>query len=318
MSGALPHVPVMLPEVLAALSPRGGEIYVDGTFGAGGYTRAFLEAADCTVIAIDRDKSALEAGAALKEKYGERLVLLYGCFGDAPSLVREAGFENGVDGFVLDVGVSSMQIDRAERGFSFRADAPLDMRMDQAGGAPDAADAVNGLSEKELADIIYRYGEERHSRRIARRIVEARGQEPIRTTGRLAEIVRACVPRSRKDAIDPATRTFQALRIYVNDELGELSRALSGAEGMLREGGRLVVVSFHSLEDSLVKAFMREKSGRQSHGSRYLPEVAQAGAPSFSLPFQKPIFPSDEENAVNPRARSARLRCAVRAEGGGA
>lgn len=306
-----PHIPVMLDEVLTALSPRDGEIYVDGTFGAGGYSRAFLQAAGCTVVAIDRDLSAIEGGAALKKEFAGRLLLVRGRFGDALGLVRDAGFET-VDGFVLDVGVSSMQLDQAERGFSFRHDAALDMRMDRGSGAT-AADAVNGLPEKELADIIYRYGEERHSRRIARRIVAARAEAPIETTGRLAEIVRAVVPKSRKDAIDPATRTFQALRIYVNDELGELERALAAAEALLREGGRLIVVSFHSLEDSIVKKFLRDRSGAESRGSRYLPEAPGGEtAPTFALVSRKAVFASEREAALNPRARSARLRYAIR------
>ncbi len=306
-----PHIPVMLNDVLAALSPQSGELYVDGTFGAGGYTSAFLDAADCSVVAIDRDLSALEAGAALKDKYAPRLTLLRGRFGDALSLVNDAGFAS-VDGFVLDVGVSSMQLDQARRGFSFRYDAPLDMRMDQSAGQT-AADVVNSADEKDLADIIYRYGEERQSRRIARRIVAARAEAPIETTGQLAEIVRSVVHKSHKDTIDPATRTFQALRIYVNDELGELERALEAAESLLSEGGRLIVVSFHSLEDSIVKRFLRERAGLESRGSRYLPDVQDdAPAPTFMLPSRKAIFPSKEEAASNPRARSARMRVAIR------
>lgn len=306
-----PHIPVMLNDVLAALAPQDGEVYVDGTFGAGGYSSAFLDASDCTVLAIDRDRSALEAGAALTEKYGQRLVLNYGCFGDVLALVRAAGYER-VDGFVIDIGVSSMQIDQAERGFSFRYDAPLDMRMDRDSGGRTAADIVNTLAEKDLADLIYRYGEERHSRRIARQIVVARAEAPIETTGRLADLVRAAVPKS-KDQIDPATRTFQALRIAVNDELGELERALATSEHLLSEGGRLIVVSFHSLEDSIVKHFLRERSGQQGRGSRYLPDAPDDGdLPSFTLPSRKAVFPSEEESASNPRARSARMRVAVR------
>lgn len=308
---ASPHIPVMIGNVLAALAPQDGEVYVDGTFGAGGYTKAFLDSADCTVIAVDRDKTALENGAALKEQYGERLILIHGRFGDALALVREAGFDN-IDGFILDVGVSSMQLDQARRGFSFRYDAPLDMRMDQSGGDDSAADIVNALSEKDLADIIYRYGEERHSRRIAKRIVEERAEAPIETTGRLADIVRAVLPKSHKDNIDPATRTFQALRIYVNDELGELERALSAAENLLRENGRLVVVSFHSLEDSIVKKFLREHAGQQGRGSRHAPQVSAETPATFTLPSRKAVFPSDQETALNPRARSARLRYALR------
>lgn len=306
-----PHIPVMLNEVLAALAPQDGEVYVDGTFGAGGYTTAFLKNADCRVIAIDRDRTALENGRALQEKFGGRLMLLHGRFGDAGTLVREAGFET-IDGFVLDVGVSSMQIDQAQRGFSFRFDGPLDMRMDQDGDGPTAADIVNGCEEKELADIIWRFGDERHSRRIARAILRAREEEPVTTTGRLADIVRSAVPKSKKDGIDPATRTFQALRIYVNDELGELERALAAAEELLAEGGRLVVVSFHSLEDGLVKKFLRERAGQEGRGSRYLPETEAVADSTFTLPHRKPVQPSDEEAQTNPRARSARLRVAIR------
>lgn len=306
-----PHIPVMIDNVLAALAPKDGEIYVDGTFGAGGYSKAFLDSADCTVIAIDRDQTAIDNGAALKEEYGDRLVLVHGRFGDALELVRDAGYEF-VDGFVLDVGVSSMQLDQAQRGFSFRYDAPLDMRMDQNGDDDTAADVVNTLPEKELADIIYQYGEERHSRRIAKRIVEERAEAPIETTGRLADIVRAVVPQSHKDKIDPATRTFQALRVYVNDELGELDRALEGAEDLLRENGRLIVVSFHSLEDAQVKKFLRERSGNEAQGSRHLPAVNVPDPATFTLPSRKAVFPSDDETASNPRARSARMRCGIR------
>lgn len=307
----MPHIPVMIDNVLAALEPKDGEVYVDGTFGAGGYSTAFLDRADCTVIAIDRDQTAIDNGAALKEKYGDRFVLIHGRFGDALELVREAGFEF-VDGFILDVGVSSMQLDQTERGFSFRGDAPLDMRMDRGGDDNSAADIVNTLPEKELADIIYQYGEERHSRRIAKRIIDERAEEPITTTGRLADIVRAVVPKSHKDNLDPATRTFQALRIYVNDELGELERALQSAEILLRENGRLVVVSFHSLEDAIVKKFLRARSGQSDQGSRHLPQVEMTAEAVFMLPSKKAVFPSDDETASNPRARSARMRYARR------
>ena len=310
MSGA-PHIPVMLDNVLTALAPKDGEVYVDGTFGAGGYSKAFLDHADCTVIAIDRDKTAIENGAALKEKYGDRLVLIHGRFGDALELVRAAGYEF-IDGFILDVGVSSMQLDQAARGFSFRHDAPLDMRMDQDGDDDSAADIINTLPEKELADVVYQYGEERHSRRIAKRIVAARTEAPIETTGQLADIVRAVVPSSPKDKIDPATRTFQALRIYVNDELGELDRALGAAEELLAENGRLVIVSFHSLEDTRVKKFLRVHAGETGHGSRHLPQAESEQPPAFTLPSKKAVFPSEEESASNPRARSARLRWAIR------
>jgi 16S rRNA (cytosine1402-N4)-methyltransferase len=304
----------MRDEVVAAMKPAPREVYIDGTFGAGGYTRALLDASDCTVIAIDRDGDAIARAAALKKEYGERFVFLSGCFGDALALVREAGYDY-VDGFVLDLGVSSMQFDQAERGFSFRFDGPLDMRMGAQEETDTAADLVNALGEEDLANIIYMYGEEKFSRRIARRIVEARGQARIERTGQLADIVRAAIPRSPKDRIDPATRTFQALRIAVNDELGELRRALAAAEHMLKPGGRLVIVSFHSLEDGIVKQFMFEHSGRVPRGSRHMPEMPGAApAPTFSLPASKPVFPGEAEIARNPRARSARLRLAVRTD----
>lgn len=311
MTAAAPHIPVMIGEVLAALSPHDGEIYIDGTFGAGGYTAAILDAADCRVIAIDRDSGAIAAGQALAGKYEGRLHLVHGNFGDVLALAQAAGCAR-VNGMVLDIGVSSMQIDRPERGFSFRFDGPLDMRMDPQSGGSTAADIVNNTEEEDLANLIYKFGEERHSRRIARAIVAARTQEPVVTTLRLAEIVRGAIPFAKKDAIDPATRTFQALRITVNDELGELERALAAAESLLAEGGRLVIVSFHSLEDGIVKKFMRERSGNESRGSRYFPETVIDDNPSFTLPSRKAVFPSPEECAANPRARSARLRVAIR------
>jgi 16S rRNA (cytosine1402-N4)-methyltransferase len=304
-----PHIPVMLNEVLAALKPAANEAYIDGTFGAGGYTSAILDAASCVVLAIDQDETALQRGAALKDKFGERLHLLRGNFADAGALIRAAGID-AVDGFVLDLGVSSMQLDQAERGFSFRQDGPLDMRMDQTGAGETAADIVNGYEESDLADIIYHYGEERHSRRVARAILEGR---PFTRTLQLAETVRAVVPKNFKSKIDPATRTFQGLRIAVNRELDVLRQALVAAESVLREDGRLVVVSFHSLEDTIVKQFLADRSGRLSGGSRYLPEnPAGQIAPTFSLPSGKATFPTDEESSANPRARSARLRVGIR------
>lgn len=313
MSAAAPHIPVMLDEVLSAISPSDGEVYVDGTFGAGGYTKAILERADCSVIAIDRDRSALERADDMKAHYKNRLVPLHGCFGDADMLAASAGYDQ-VHGFVLDLGVSSMQLDEAERGFSFRHDGPLDMRMDRGSDGPSAADIVNKTKEKDLADIIYHYGEERHSRRVARVVCEARKEAPITTTGALAEIVRRAVPPSRKDNIDPATRTFQALRIFVNRELDELKKALLAAIKLLREGGRLVVVSFHSLEDTIVKRFMLSLSSGQSGASRHLPVSDHALPQLFTLPSRKAVFPSQAEISQNPRSRSARLRCAVRTD----
>ncbi len=307
-----PHYPVMLPDVLATLMPKDGEVYVDGTFGAGGYTRAFLEMADCTVIAIDRDPSAQIRADKLKEEFGGRLIFLRGCFGDALELVNAAGFVQ-VDGFVLDVGVSSMQFDEAHRGFSFRYDAPLDMRMDTSQGQT-AADIVNQLGEEDLANLIYRYGEERKSRYIARKIVEERQIEPITTTLRLADIIRGVVYKSPKDKIDPATRTFQALRIAVTDELGELERGLLAAEKLLKSGGRLVVVSFHSLEDGIVKSFLYERAGKTASPSKYIPANANPCVPSFHLHPKKPSLPSDTETLQNPRSRSAKLRGAIRTD----
>lgn len=306
------HYPVMLPEVLESIAPAAGEVYVDGTFGAGGYTSAILEAADCRVIAIDRDGQAAERAKVLQEKYGERLIFVQGCFGDVEALLKENGFEK-VDGFVLDLGVSSFQIDQAQRGFSFRFDGPLDMRMDNASGQT-AADIVNSYEEKELADIIYRYGEERKSRQIAGKIVERRAQQKFETTEDLAALIREVVPKSFKDKIDPATRTFQALRIAVNDELGELERALAASKKILKSGGRLVVVSFHSLEDRMVKEFLRATSEQGAGGSRHLPEQTTQSPVLFDLPSKKALKPSEKECAENGRSRSARLRCAIRTE----
>jgi len=309
ISKHIAHRPVMLTEVLAVLSPRDGGVYVDGTFGAGGYSRAILEAADCIVWAIDRDPDAIRRGEDLAAAYPGRLRLVHGRFGEMAALLRERNVTL-VDGVALDLGVSSMQLDEAGRGFSFRADGPLDMRMDTAG--PSAAVAVNTLPESELADIIYRLGEERHSRRVARAIVTARKMAPITGTLALAGIVRQVVPRSR-DGIDPATRTFQALRIYVNDELGELDRALVAAEALLAPGGRLAVVAFHSLEDRRVKAFLRARAGAIPRTSRHLPATQEEGrAPTFSLIKGGAIKPSNDEVEGNPRARSARLRAATR------
>ena len=293
----------MLPEVMQHLAPVDGELHLDGTFGAGGYTRKILEAAHCTVIAIDRDPAARLRAQDLEHEFEGRFEFASACFGDAPEVLGG----RRVDGFVLDLGVSSFQIDEADRGFSFRFDGPLDMRMDN-GAGQTAADLVNTLAEEDLANLIYKYGEERLSRRIAKKIVERRREKKFETTNDLANVVRACVPKSPKDKIDPATRTFQALRIAVNDELGELERALGCAEHILKPGGRMVVVSFHSLEDSIVKAFFREKSGGNAKASRYLPEVANEQPPIFDLLTRKAIAPSDEECAQNPRSRSAKLR----------
>lgn len=304
------HYPVMLEEVLAALSPRGGEAYVDGTFGAGGYSRAILDAADCNLYAIDRDENALATAQGVTQDYGSRFKFLRGCFGDVEKLLNAHRVDR-VDGLVLDVGVSSMQIDQADRGFSFRFDGPLDMRMDTSQGET-AADIVNMYDEDDLADIIYRYGEERFSRRIARKIADRRTQERFTHTLDLANVVRDALPKGRNDRIDPATRTFQALRIAVNDELGELERALHASENILNDGGRLVVVSFHSLEDGMVKRFLKAKSGGQSV-SRHIPQVTPSVS-IFKMKSKKAVKPSDKEVQENARSRSARLRSAVRCE----
>ena len=302
------HTPVMMAEVLKVLEPRDGGLYVDGTFGAGGYSRALLQAADCRVCAFDRDPAAIAAGAALAEDVSDRLVLIEGRFGDMARLLAERRVER-VNGIALDLGVSSMQLDQAERGFSFMADGPLSMAMEQRG--PSAADAVNGLSEAELAQIIARYGEERRARQVARAIVAARREAPITRTAELAAIVCRVVKPGR-DGLHPATRTFQALRIHVNDELGELERGLRAAEQLLAPDGRLAVVAFQSLEDARVKAFLRQRSGALPAPSRHEPPAAAGQAPTFELLFRRAQRPSEAECAANPRARSARLRAARR------
>jgi 16S rRNA (cytosine1402-N4)-methyltransferase len=304
--GPAPHIPVLIRPALDFLHVRDGGVYVDGTFGAGGYARAILAAADCRVIAIDRDPTAVAGGADLVAASQGRLTLFEERFSGLERVARAAGHKR-VDGVVFDLGVSSMQLDRAARGFSFRHDGPLDMRMGASGAS--AADVVNAASEGDLADIVYGFGEERRARAIARAIVRARGETPIRTTGALAAIV-AAVVRARPGDIHPATRTFQALRIFVNDELGELSAALAAAERLLKEGGRLVVISFHSLEDRMVKTFMTARASAPA-GSRHAPERKSA-APSMRLITRRPVIADAEEIARNPRARSAKLRAAER------
>lgn len=304
------HKPVMLPEVLRALAPKKNEVYLDATFGAGGYSRAILESAECRVYAIDRDPNTIMLADALARDFPGRFLLLAGCFGDMLTLLAEQGVTQ-VDGIVLDIGVSSMQIDDASRGFSFKKDGPLDMRMSQAGIS--AQMLVNALPEKELADILYEYGEERASRPIAKAIVAARAQQPITTTGHLADIIRKVV---RGGEIDPATRSFQALRIKVNDELGELERALAASPALLKTGGRLIVVTFHSLEDRLVKRFLRpaERVTSRHDMAALVESERDAGRTPFDLPFKKAILASDEEMKTNPRARSAKMRVAIRNE----
>jgi 16S rRNA (cytosine1402-N4)-methyltransferase len=305
-----PHRPVLLTEVIEALSPRDGAIYVDGTFGAGGYSRALLEAAQCTVFAIDRDPDAVKGAAPLLDRYAGRLHIVQGRFGDMFTLLSARGIE-AVQGVTLDLGVSSMQLDQAERGFSFRFEGPLDMRMERSGRS--AADLVNELAERPLADLIFTFGEEKKARRIAKTIVAARALAPIDTTQHLAEIVRRAIGPGH-DRIDPATRTFQALRIAVNDELGEIDRGLAAAERLLAPGGRLAVVSFHSLEDRRVKQFLRDRSGRNPKASRHLPMQGSEATPTLRLIAPGGIEPGEPEIKANPRARSARLRVAERTE----
>ncbi len=306
--GPARHVPVLLAEVCEALGAGRGGLYVDGTFGAGGYTRGILAShAGTSVVGIDRDPTAIRRGQMLVRQARGRIELLEGRFGDLDKLVEPWA---PVDGVVLDIGVSSMQIDEAERGFSFRLDGPLDMRMEQSG--PSAADLVNGAAEAELADIIFHYGEERRSRAIARAIVEARRKAPFTTTRQLADLVAEHV-WAEPGGAHPATRVFQALRIAVNDELGELVRALHAAEKVLKPGGRLAVVTFHSLEDRIVKQFFTARTGRMATGSRHLP-MMEAPEATFVAPAKGPIVPSDKEIAANPRSRSAKLRYAVRSD----
>jgi 16S rRNA (cytosine1402-N4)-methyltransferase len=305
------HVPVMLAEVMDVLAPRKDGIYLDATFGGGGYAAAILERG-CTLVALDRDPAAIARGTALAARYPGRLTLIEGRFGAMLELLRAHGIA-ALDGVVMDFGVSSYQLDDPGRGFSFRADGPLDMRMGAEG--PTAAELVNHLPERELADLLHEFGEERAARRIARAIVAARAEAPIETTLALAKIVRRAVPRSadhaREGGIDPATRSFQALRIRVNDELGEIERALEQAASLLAPGGRLVVVAFHSLEDRLVKRFMQDAAGRAPRPSRHLPEQAPRRT-SFALLTPRALRPTEAEIAANPRARSARLRAIAR------
>jgi 16S rRNA (cytosine1402-N4)-methyltransferase len=299
----------MLPEVIRALRPTAGGIYVDGTFGAGGYSRAILEAADCTVYAIDRDPEAIARARAMAAEFGGRLIPLEGCFGDAAELLKAVNVTS-ITGLVLDIGVSSIQLSTPERGFSFQQNGALDMRMSKSGQS--AADVVNNFPERELADIIYSYGEERASRVIAKKIVAERALAPIETTLHLAGIIHSVVPRKPTSKTDTATKTFQALRIFVNDELGELERALEGAESIIAPEGRLVVVSFHSLEDSRVKDFLKERGGRLGNQSRHLPALPQGKDATFFIEANSGLKPSDAEIAVNPRSRSARLRYGIR------
>lgn len=298
------HYPVMLNEVLDALNIADGKIYVDATFGNGGYSEAILQKADCKVIALDRDATVAARAEELKQQFGSRFEFRAGQFGNFDQLVEEA-----IDGAVFDIGVSSMQLDQAERGFSFAKEAPLDMRMSQEG--TNAADLVNHLGETELADILYNYGEEKKSRQIAKKIIEARAVKEIATTTELANIIYQVIKRSHKQAIDPATRSFQALRIAVNDELGELQKGLAKASQRLKKDGRLVVVDFHSLEDRIVKTFFKNNTDKAVHISRYRQPAPSTSNAVFGF-ASKAIIPSAQELEQNSRSRSAKLRYAIK------
>lgn len=303
-----PHIPVLLHEVSRAIAPRDGGVYLDGTFGAGGYSREILEAANCTVLAIDRDPTAFAHAAALQDEFGDRLVCLEGCFGDMQALIASAGYEK-VDGVMLDLGVSSMQLDQAERGFSFMRDGPLDMRMSRDGVS--AEELLRTADAELLADILFVYGEERRSRAIARKIVEQRELEDLTRTGQLADLICSVLGQPRMKQAHPATRSFQALRIYLNDELGELVRGLQAAEQVLRPQGRLAAVTFHSLEDRIVKQFFAPRTGRAGRPSRHQPDIETPDA-SFRELDKRSAKARPEEVAANPRSRSARLRAGER------
>ena len=310
------HIPVLLSEVLQSLNPQDGELIIDGTFGAGGYTSAILDAAPCRVLAFDRDPRAIAAAAELLQRYAGRLTLIESPFSDMEDIAREDLREHSggfVDGVVLDIGVSSMQLDEAERGFSFQSDGPLDMRMSASGMS--AADFVNTGDEEDIANVIYQLGDEKRSRAIARAILKHRADRPYTRTLELADTVLHVFHGRRPDGKHPATRTFQALRIHVNDELGELARGLSAAECILKPGGRLVVVTFHSLEDRIVKKFFASRTGKEPGVSRHMPlQSIKLSEPSFRFLNSRPLTPSKGELDLNPRARSARLRWAVRTE----
>jgi 16S rRNA (cytosine1402-N4)-methyltransferase len=306
------HISVLRQEVVQALAPNDGEVFVDATFGAGGYSVAILAAAECSVFAIDRDPNAISAGRELPEVASGRLHLLHGRFGDMEILLQDAGIAR-VDGVTMDLGVSSMQIDEAARGFSVMQDGPLDMRMSEEGET--AADIVNKTGEADLADIIFQFGEERRSRAIAKAIVEARIDHEITRTKQLVDVIISVLGYHRGMKVHPATRTFQALRIYVNRELDELDQGLRAAEKLLAPGGRMAIVSFHSLEDRRVKQFLLDRSGSNPRGSRHLPPEQVSGPmPTFELLRRGTIKPSKAEAKANPRARSARLRVAIRTD----
>ena len=300
-----PHVPVLIDAILRDCAPVSG-VWLDGTLGAGGYTRELLRAGAERVIGVDRDPLALRMAEGWAAPYGDRVRLVAGTFSDLDDLAGEA-----LDGVVLDLGVSSMQLDQPERGFSFMKDGPLDMRMSQSGET--AADLVNGADEGVLADILYHYGEERASRRIAHAIVAARQLEPIQTTAKLAEIVAKCLPRPKPGQSHPATRSFQAIRIAVNTEFQELAAGLNAAERALKPGGLLAVVTFHSLEDRIVKRFFQLASGHEANANRYAPAKADTEA-RFEMVTRKAVAPDEAEVARNPRARSAKLRVGRRTQ----
>ena len=303
------HIPVMLDEVITALTPSAGKQFIDATFGNGGYSKALLDAADCQVAAIDRDPDAIRRGQPMIEGYSGRFRLMEGPFSQIASLCADANIQK-VDGIVFDLGVCSTQLDEAERGFSFRSDGPLDMRMSRQGR--DASDIVNDLDEAELADIIWRFGEERASRRIAKAIVRARLDARIERTSQLADIVHSVMPRPKPGQADSATRTFQALRIFVNGELDELEMALAACEDLLAPNGVLAIVSFHSLEDRIVKNFLNIKSGNIPAPSRHRPDIREGTPALYALSPRKPVLPSEREVNLNARSRSAKLRIARR------
>lgn len=303
------HTPVMLTEVLKYIEPKDEETYLDATFGAGGHSREILAKANCKILALDRDPDTESIATELEKENPKRVEFIQGCFGNVKQLLKERNIEK-VDGILIDAGVSSMQINNPERGFSFMRDGPLDMRMSKSG--LDASYVINNMKEEDLANIIYKYGDERKSRKIAGAIVKARQNTPFTRTLQLAEVIRSVMPY-RSGKIDSATRTFQAIRIYINGELEELEAILNASEDLLSVGGRIVVITFHSLEDKIVKSFLRSKDGRNNNGSRYLfPYESEEVKAVFKVPVRKVIRPSEEEVSKNVRARSSRLRFAIK------
>jgi 16S rRNA (cytosine1402-N4)-methyltransferase len=307
--GLARHTPVLLSFVLKALNAADGERYIDCTFGAGGYARAILQTADCELLALDRDPGVAAIAAELTADFPSHFHFAQGPFSALGEIAHNQGFDPA-DAVIFDLGVSSMQLDEAGRGFSFMRDGPLDMRM--SGEGLSAADVVNRYDEADIADILYRLGEERRSRAIARAIAERRTERPFERTLDLADLIASVLGRRHNDPKHPATRSFQALRLYVNDELGELVSGLAAAEEILRPGGRLIAVTFHSLEDRIVKNFLTERSAGKARPSRHMPEIGADAAPSFKLLRRKPVEPAPDEIAGNPRARSAKLRAAIR------